>query len=92
MPILLIILQAAIGLGMLLYGFAIILLVVVFPIIWLTTITRAIRKSKKNGYPLDWRAYAYAVMMGFYYGFLTILTIAVLVLLLLYFFVDLSIS
>lgn len=85
-------LQAAMGLGILLYDFAIILFTGVFPLIWVLTAIRTIRKEKKNGYPIDWRTYAYAIMKGFLYGFLTLLIIAVLIFMWLYYFVDLSIS
>jgi hypothetical protein len=80
------------GLGILLYKLAIILLVVVLPIVWLVTTIRAIRKDKNNGNVLDWKSYANATMKGFSYGILTLLIIAIVLFLLIYFFVDLSIS
>jgi hypothetical protein len=80
------------GLGILLFGLAIILLFVVLPIVWVVSTTRAIRKEKNNGNALDWKVYANATLKGFLYGILTLLIIVILLFILIYFFVDLSIS
>ena len=84
--------QAAMGLGILLFELGKILLFLVFPVVWGATTFRAINTDKKNGYVLTRRDYAYAVLKGFVSGITTLLVIAIVVFLLLYFFVDLSVS
>lgn len=87
-----ILLQAAIGLGILMYGLAVFLLVVVFPGIWLVTSFRAIQKAKKNNTELDKRTYASAALKGFLYGILALVVISVFLFIFIYLFVDLTIS
>lgn len=92
MTILFIQLQAAMGLGILLYGLAIIVFVIVLPIIWVVTTIRTIRKDKNNGVVLDWKSYANATLKGLSYSILTLLLIVTALFLLFYFFRDFSIE
>ena len=85
-------LQAAIGLGILLSGFAFFSIAIIFPTVWITITLRLIRKAKKNEQTLNWKTYSFSVLKGFAFGILSLLIIAVIVFLFLYFFVDLSIS
>ncbi len=79
------------GVAFLLYGVAIVLVVVVFPIVCLTTVLRTIWKNKENGCALDWKSLTYAILKGFLYASLAII-ITVFVILLVLVFIDLSIS
>jgi hypothetical protein len=92
LTILLIQLQAAMALGALLYIIGSLILFVVFPCAWLAATVLRIRKIRKSGTSLDGRTYALAILFGLGIGVLTILTIAIIIFLLLYFFVDLTYS
>ena len=83
-------LQAAMGLGIFLYMLGVFLLCTVFPAVWIITAFRRIRKIKRQKPDVDWRDYFVAICFGLLISALTLLCIAVLVFLCIFFFVDLS--
>ncbi len=92
MTTLMIQLQAAIGLGITLNALALVVLVVIFPLVWIVTTVQAISNRQKAGYSLDWKTYSYAIVRGFVFGLLTVLITASLIYIWALYFVDLSIS
>jgi hypothetical protein len=54
-----------------------IILTLLFPIVWITTTIRAIRKAKTNAQLVDWRTYIYSIVRGFIFGTMIVLAIIV---------------
>jgi hypothetical protein len=85
-------LQAAMGLGLLLMGLGMVIVLVLFPTVWITTTLRRIASTKKKVHSPDWRAYAFCVLEGFSFGILAVLVSALLIILSCVLFIDLDMS
>lgn len=77
-------LQAAIGAGLLLILLAAIMVLVVFPSIWIATVIYTVKKARINGKAIDWKMYALATIKGFFWGIMALLLCAGLLYLYLY--------
>ncbi len=87
-----IVLQATIGLALVLLALLFVLVAIVFPVIWIFITRREIRKHKQGNEELNRDDYFFSIIKGLGIALLSIIVLAVSVFLLIYFCVDLTIS
>ena len=92
MTILMFPLQAAMGLGIVLYQLGILLVFVVLPAVWITRTVRSIRALRKTGEVLTVKTFLLSLLEGLAVAMMAFFAIVLVVLLLLFLFVDLSVS